>query len=70
MHAADVSKALSDHAALPPFTAALALKLAPVRVNLIAAGFVDARQLPAGIQHRLGQRGPAISPGPPPAGRT
>ena len=28
-------------AALPPFTAELALELAPVRVNLIAAGFVD-----------------------------
>jgi NAD(P)-dependent dehydrogenase (short-subunit alcohol dehydrogenase family) len=28
-------------ATLPPFTAALALELAPVRVNLIAAGFVD-----------------------------
>jgi NAD(P)-dependent dehydrogenase (short-subunit alcohol dehydrogenase family) len=28
-------------AMLPPFTAALALELAPVRVNLIAAGFVD-----------------------------
>ena len=28
-------------AALSPFTAALALELAPVRVNLIAAGFVD-----------------------------
>jgi NAD(P)-dependent dehydrogenase (short-subunit alcohol dehydrogenase family) len=28
-------------ALLPPFTAALALELAPVRVNLIAAGFVD-----------------------------
>ena len=28
-------------AALPPFTANLALELAPVRVNLIAAGFVD-----------------------------
>ena len=27
--------------ALPPFIAALALELAPVRVNLIAAGFVD-----------------------------
>jgi NAD(P)-dependent dehydrogenase (short-subunit alcohol dehydrogenase family) len=26
---------------LPPFTAALALEVAPVRVNLIAAGFVD-----------------------------
>jgi NAD(P)-dependent dehydrogenase (short-subunit alcohol dehydrogenase family) len=30
-------------AALPPFTAALALELAPVRANLIAAGFVDTR---------------------------
>jgi NAD(P)-dependent dehydrogenase (short-subunit alcohol dehydrogenase family) len=28
-------------AALPPFAAALALELAPVRVNLIAAGFID-----------------------------
>jgi NAD(P)-dependent dehydrogenase (short-subunit alcohol dehydrogenase family) len=28
-------------AVLPPFTAALALELAPMRVNLIAAGFVD-----------------------------
>jgi NAD(P)-dependent dehydrogenase (short-subunit alcohol dehydrogenase family) len=28
-------------AAIPPFIAALALELAPVRVNLIAAGFVD-----------------------------
>ena len=28
-------------AAMPPFTAALALEMAPVRVNLIAAGFVD-----------------------------
>jgi NAD(P)-dependent dehydrogenase (short-subunit alcohol dehydrogenase family) len=28
-------------AMLPPFAASLALELAPVRVNLIAAGFVD-----------------------------
>lgn len=28
-------------AAIPPFTATLALELAPIRVNLIAAGFVD-----------------------------
>ena len=28
-------------AVLPPFTAALALEMAPARVNLIAAGFVD-----------------------------
>jgi NAD(P)-dependent dehydrogenase (short-subunit alcohol dehydrogenase family) len=31
----------SATAALPPFTATLALEIAPVRVNLIAAGFVD-----------------------------
>jgi NAD(P)-dependent dehydrogenase (short-subunit alcohol dehydrogenase family) len=40
-----ISRALglvsSATAVLPPFTAALALELAPVRVNLIAAGFVD-----------------------------
>jgi NAD(P)-dependent dehydrogenase (short-subunit alcohol dehydrogenase family) len=35
-------------AALPPCVAALALELAPVRVNLIAAGFVDTT-LPASI---------------------
>lgn len=29
------------NAVLPPFMAALALELAPIRVNLIAAGFVD-----------------------------
>jgi len=43
-------------AALPPFTAALALELAPVRVNLIAAGFVDtplsARLLGDGLDAR------------------
>jgi NAD(P)-dependent dehydrogenase (short-subunit alcohol dehydrogenase family) len=33
--------ASAANAALSPFTAALALELAPVRVNLIAAGFVD-----------------------------
>jgi NAD(P)-dependent dehydrogenase (short-subunit alcohol dehydrogenase family) len=43
-------------AALPPFTAALALELAPIRVNLIAAGFVDtplsAALLGAGLEER------------------
>jgi NAD(P)-dependent dehydrogenase (short-subunit alcohol dehydrogenase family) len=43
-------------AVLPPFTAALALQLAPVRVNLIAAGFVDtplsASLLGEGLQAR------------------
>jgi NAD(P)-dependent dehydrogenase (short-subunit alcohol dehydrogenase family) len=34
-----IASAATD--AIPPFVAALALELAPVRVNLIAAGFVD-----------------------------
>ena len=38
-HGLGISSAAT--AALPPFTAALALELAPVRVNLIAPGFVD-----------------------------
>jgi NAD(P)-dependent dehydrogenase (short-subunit alcohol dehydrogenase family) len=46
-------------AALPPFTAALALELAPVRVNLIAAGFVDtplsASLLGDGLEERRSQ---------------
>ena len=37
----DLGIASAATAALPPFCAALALELAPVRVNLIAAGFVD-----------------------------
>jgi NAD(P)-dependent dehydrogenase (short-subunit alcohol dehydrogenase family) len=37
----DLGLASAATAVLPPFTAALALELAPVRVNLIAAGFVD-----------------------------
>lgn len=37
----DLGIASAATAALPPFAAALALELAPVRVNLIAAGFVD-----------------------------
>jgi NAD(P)-dependent dehydrogenase (short-subunit alcohol dehydrogenase family) len=39
----DLGIASAATAVLPPFTAALALELAPVRVNLIAAGFVDTR---------------------------
>jgi NAD(P)-dependent dehydrogenase (short-subunit alcohol dehydrogenase family) len=38
-HGLGIASAAS--AALPPFVAALALEVAPVRVNLIAAGFVD-----------------------------
>jgi NAD(P)-dependent dehydrogenase (short-subunit alcohol dehydrogenase family) len=37
----DLAIVSASTAALPPFTAALALELAPVRVNLIAPGFVD-----------------------------
>jgi NAD(P)-dependent dehydrogenase (short-subunit alcohol dehydrogenase family) len=37
----DLGIASAATAAMPPFTAALALELAPVRVNLIAPGFVD-----------------------------
>jgi NAD(P)-dependent dehydrogenase (short-subunit alcohol dehydrogenase family) len=37
----DLGIASAATAVLPPFAAALALELAPVRVNLIAAGFVD-----------------------------
>jgi len=46
-------------AALPPFVATLALELAPVRVNLIAAGFVDtplsASLLGSGLEARREQ---------------
>jgi NAD(P)-dependent dehydrogenase (short-subunit alcohol dehydrogenase family) len=37
----DLGLASAATAVLPPFTATLALEVAPVRVNLIAAGFVD-----------------------------
>jgi len=43
-------------AALPPFTAALALELAPVRVNLIAAGFVDTALSASLLGDRLEER--------------
>jgi NAD(P)-dependent dehydrogenase (short-subunit alcohol dehydrogenase family) len=43
-------------AALPPFTAALALELAPIRVNLIAAGFVDTPLSAALLGARLDER--------------
>jgi NAD(P)-dependent dehydrogenase (short-subunit alcohol dehydrogenase family) len=52
----DLGIASAATAVLPPFTAALALELAPVRVNLIAAGFVDtplsARLLGDGLEAR------------------
>jgi NAD(P)-dependent dehydrogenase (short-subunit alcohol dehydrogenase family) len=43
-------------AVLPPFTAALALELAPIRVNLIAAGFVDTPLSAALLGDRLDER--------------
>ena len=43
-------------AALPPFVAALALELAPVRVNLIAAGFVDTPLSASLLGDRLDKR--------------
>jgi NAD(P)-dependent dehydrogenase (short-subunit alcohol dehydrogenase family) len=43
-------------AVLPPFVAALALELAPVRVNLIAAGFVDTPLSASLLGDRLDQR--------------
>jgi NAD(P)-dependent dehydrogenase (short-subunit alcohol dehydrogenase family) len=43
-------------AALPPFTAALALELAPIRANLIAAGFVDTPLSASLLGDRLDKR--------------
>jgi NAD(P)-dependent dehydrogenase (short-subunit alcohol dehydrogenase family) len=43
-------------ATLPPFTAALALEIAPVRVNLIAAGFVDTPLSASLLGDRLEER--------------
>jgi NAD(P)-dependent dehydrogenase (short-subunit alcohol dehydrogenase family) len=43
-------------AAQPPFVAALALELAPVRVNLIAAGFVDTPLSAALLGDRIDER--------------
>jgi len=43
-------------ALLPPFTASLALELAPVRVNLIAAGFVDTPLSASLLGDRLEER--------------
>jgi NAD(P)-dependent dehydrogenase (short-subunit alcohol dehydrogenase family) len=43
-------------AALPPFVATLALELAPIRVNLIAAGFVDTPLSAALLGDRLDER--------------
>ena len=43
-------------AVLPPFTAALALELAPVRVNLIAAGFVNTPLSASLLGDRLEER--------------
>jgi hypothetical protein len=43
-------------ASLPPFIATLALELAPIRVNLIAAGFVDTPLSASLLGDRLEER--------------
>jgi NAD(P)-dependent dehydrogenase (short-subunit alcohol dehydrogenase family) len=43
-------------AALPAMTKALALEVAPVRVNLIAAGFVDTRSPASPLGDEIGER--------------
>jgi NAD(P)-dependent dehydrogenase (short-subunit alcohol dehydrogenase family) len=52
----DLGIASAATAVLPPFTAALALELAPVRVNLIAAGFVDTPLSASLLGDRLDER--------------
>ena len=49
-------------AVLPPFTASLALELAPVRVNLIAAGFVDTPLSASLLGDRLEERRTSCGP--------
>ena len=51
-----VGIAAAATAVLPPFTAALALELAPVRVNLIAAGFVDTQLSASLLGDQLDER--------------
>ena len=53
-HAGGIASAAT--AALPPFAAALALELAPIRVNLIAAGFVDTPLSASLLGDRLEER--------------
>jgi NAD(P)-dependent dehydrogenase (short-subunit alcohol dehydrogenase family) len=48
--------AASGTAALPPFVASLALEIAPVRVNLIAPGFVDTPLSASLLGDRLEER--------------
>ena len=52
----DLGIASAATAVMPPFTAALALELAPVRVNLIAAGFVDTPLSASLLGDRLEER--------------
>lgn len=49
-------------AALPPFTAALALELAPIRANPIAAGLVDTPLSASGLGDRLDKRRNELRP--------
>ena len=52
----DIGIVSAATAALPPFTATLALELAPIRVNLIAAGFVDTPLSASLLGDRLDER--------------
>jgi NAD(P)-dependent dehydrogenase (short-subunit alcohol dehydrogenase family) len=52
----DLGIASAVTAAMPAFTASLALELAPVRVNLIAAGFVDTGLSASLLGDRLEER--------------
>ncbi len=52
----DIGIVSAATASLPPFIATLALELAPIRVNLIAAGFVDTPLSASLLGNRLEER--------------
>ncbi len=52
----DIGIVSAATASLPPFIATLALELAPIRVNLIAAGFVDTPLSASLLGDRLEER--------------
>ncbi|WP_123027290.1 SDR family oxidoreductase [Mycolicibacterium stellerae] len=52
----DIGIVSAATASLPPFIATLALELAPIRVNLIAAGFVDTPLSASLLKDRLEER--------------
>jgi NAD(P)-dependent dehydrogenase (short-subunit alcohol dehydrogenase family) len=52
----DIGIVSAATASLPPFIATLALELAPIRVNLVAAGFVDTPLSASLLGNRLDER--------------